>query len=214
MLHGLLDPSVVEGGFEVCDVPVALEELTQLILDKQKNFSDLAVGQLCRDFERAAGGRTGQVFDFVLSYALCHDPIIETERVRVCLAVGKFATVGLNPVRLTRTARVVEPVLLRPVHCFLHDSLVFESRIFLVNEALGWTCVLLHVAGVELSHNLVEIVFHYKVFAQVTMLAAHAIWTAADPFRHKAFKLSLQLCCLGLELRVAELASNLAGLIL
>ena len=172
MLDSLLDSGVIEGCLQVCDVPAALQELAKLILHKEKNLSDLAMGKF--GGQLAIRG-VSHVLHLVLCDVLSHDSVVETERIRVRLVVVELAALWLDQVRLTRAARIVNSVPLRAIDVSLHQLFVVPRRVLLINQALSGACVLDLIVLVELAHQLVEIVSLDQLLSQVAMLTCMTI---------------------------------------
>lgn len=206
VLHSLFDPSVVQGRLQVCDVPATLEELAKLILHKEKNLADLAMGEF--GGQLTIGG-VGHVLDLVLGDVLRHHSIVEAERISVCLVVVELTALWLDQVRLARAARIVNSVPLRAVDVSLDQGLVIPRRILLVYKALGRTRVLDLIVSVELAHQFVKIVPLDQFFSQVPVFTRLMI-RAPHSLSHKAVELCLKLGRLSLKNWIAELAANLA----
>lgn len=89
--------------------------------------------------------------------------VVESDWVPARKVVVKLTISGLDNVRLTGRAGVVEAIVLG--FQTLHQLLVVAGRVLLLDESLGRAAVLLHLrAAVHLSHHLVEVV-HLQLFA-------------------------------------------------
>lgn len=160
LLHHSLHLAVFKSIFQVSHGPIAFAEVDELGLDQGKNFADLALGSLGREFDlvTSLGGRPN-IFGFVLSHILSHYLVVEANWVLVGLRVVQFVSFWLNDVALARRGCVVQAVFLGAGTLLSHQIFVLPSRFLLGNQTLCWrgmSLQVLVVGAVEVAQHRVK----------------------------------------------------------